>query len=261
MKDFLTRIYKISASMGFDILLFFGFLRQFPAFSCDYFKIKKQLKNNKDFKLYINPVLSDKSKPSGTAYGHYFHQDFLVARKIFENQPQKHIDIGSRVDGFIAHVAIFREIECFDIRPQNNTFKNVIFKKADLMQLPDELLDYCDSVSSLHAIEHFGLGRYNDKIDALGHLKAFENIYRILKKHGKFYYSCPMGVQRIEFNSHRVFSLDYLLKIFKEKFNIISFNYVDDQGNLLDSPELTTENIKNSFNCKYGCAIFEMEKI
>lgn len=247
--------------MGFDVLLFFGFLRQLPTFISEYFKLRKQLKNNNDFKLFINPLLSDKNKQNGTPYGHYFHQDFLIARKIFENKPQKHLDIGSRVDGFVAHVAVFREIECFDIRPQSNKMKNVIFKEADLMQLPDELLNYCDSVSSLHAIEHFGLGRYNDNIDAFGHLKAFENIYNILKAHGKFYYSCPMGVQRIEFNSHRVFSLNYLLNIFKEKFNIISFNYVDDRGNLIENPELTIESVKNSFNCKYGCAIFEMDKI
>jgi len=27
------------------------------------------------------------------------------------------VDIGSRVDGFVAHVASFREIEVFDVRP------------------------------------------------------------------------------------------------------------------------------------------------
>ena len=37
----------------------------------------------------------------------YFHQDFVVARKIFERNPRLHIDVGSRVDGFVAHVATF----------------------------------------------------------------------------------------------------------------------------------------------------------
>jgi len=32
-------------------------------------------------------------------------QDLLVARWIFDAKPQRHVDIGSRVDGFIAHVA------------------------------------------------------------------------------------------------------------------------------------------------------------
>ena len=29
-----------------------------------------------------------------------------------------------------------------------------------------------DSVSCLHAIEHFGLGRYGDPIDVFGHIKG-----------------------------------------------------------------------------------------
>ncbi len=34
----------------------------------------------------------------------YFHQNLWVARKIYQQQPNKHIDIGSRVDGFIGHL-------------------------------------------------------------------------------------------------------------------------------------------------------------
>ena len=61
-------------------------------------------------------ILNEKFADSGIASGHYFHQDLLVARKIFQHNPQKHVDIGSRTDGFVAHVATFREIEVFDIR-------------------------------------------------------------------------------------------------------------------------------------------------
>jgi len=60
--------------------------------------------------------LDDRFDQSGTASGHYFHQDLLVASRIFINNPEKHVDIGSRIDGFVAHVASFREIEVFDIR-------------------------------------------------------------------------------------------------------------------------------------------------
>jgi hypothetical protein len=31
---------------------------------------------------------------------------------------------------------------------------------------------YCDSLSCLHALEHFGLGRYGDPIDPRGHEKG-----------------------------------------------------------------------------------------
>jgi len=91
--------------------------------------------------------------------------------------------------------AVFREIEVFDIRKQENNVKNVVFKQADLMNLPP---DSCESIPSLHAIEHFGLGRYGDAIDADGHFKAIQNIYEMLKIGGRFYFSVPIGSQRIE---------------------------------------------------------------
>ncbi len=205
-------------------------------------------------------ILNEKFADSGIASGHYFHQDLLVARKIFQHNPQKHVDIGSRTDGFVAHVATFREIEVFDIREQNKKIKNINFKKADLTKLPTELIAYTDSISSLHAIEHFGLGRYNDSIDYWGYLKAIENITTILKTGGKFYFSTPIGQQRIEFNAHRVFNIQYLMDLFKEKYNIHSFSYVNDAGDLFENIELSEEGIKNNLGCHYGCGIFELIK-
>ena len=54
------------------------------------------------------------------------------------------------------------------------------------MQLDDSFIEYCDSISSLHAIEHFGLGRYGDPIDYYGHIKAISNITKMLKKMGPY---------------------------------------------------------------------------
>src|SRR5215475_9848858 len=64
----------------------------------------------------LNPCLKDRYEDSGVASGHYFHQDLLVARRVHARAPRVHVDVGSRVDGFIAHVASFREIEVLDIR-------------------------------------------------------------------------------------------------------------------------------------------------
>lgn len=206
------------------------------------------------------PILNEKYAESGIASGHYFHQDLLIARKIFESNPQKHVDIGSRTDGFVAHVASYRLIEVFDIREQENKIKNILFKRADLTKLTPELINYCDSISSLHAIEHFGLGRYGDQIDYNGHLKALENIEQILKKGGKFYFSTPIGPQRIEFNAHRVFSVRYLLDLFEPKYLINSFSFVDDKGDLYENVPLQKNDIDNNFGCNYGCGIFELIK-
>lgn len=224
---------------------------------------KQQEKSSTKFPLgKPYPCLADRYSESGNARGHYFHQDLLIAQKIFTDNPQIHVDIGSRVDGFIAHVASFREIEVFDIRkfPQNIT--NIKPLKLDLMEeVKEELVDYCDSISCLHALEHFGLGRYGDPVDFEGFLKGLKNINKILRTGGKFYLSVPIGPQRIEFNAHRIFSVEYLLSLVSSQYKIDSFSYVDDNENLFKNVDLSDEEIARNFGCSYGCGILELSKI
>ena len=56
----------------------------------------------------------------------------------------------------------------------------------------NQLSEVCDSISCLHALEHFGLGRYNDPLDPNGHLKGFNNMVKMLKRGGKLYISFPI---------------------------------------------------------------------
>ena len=80
------------------------------------------------------PIFTDYDDQAGSATGHYFHQDLLVASFIHNKNPLRHIDIGSRIDGFIAHVASFRSIEVMDVRDLKGTgHENISFIKADLM--------------------------------------------------------------------------------------------------------------------------------
>jgi len=202
----------------------------------------------------------DRRDQSGVASGHYFHQDLLVAQRIFQNRPQHHVDVGSRVDGFVAHVAVFRRIEVLDIRGQRSQIPNITFTQADIMSDDFPLQDYSDSISCLHAIEHFGLGRYGDTLDTSGHLRGMTNIYRCLKPGGTLYLSTPIGPQRIEFNAHRVFSLQYLLNWIKPLFTIKTFSLVNDSGDLISPLELSGTNIDTNFGCQFGCGIFELEK-
>jgi hypothetical protein len=262
IKRMLLKIIFCFNLIGFDVVKFMAFLKGIPFFISDFMILKKQMKFNSDFVFgTIYPTLNERNSEGGTMTGHYFHQDLLVAEKIFFANPIRHIDIGSRIDGFVAHVATYRKIEIFDIRFLESKVHNIIFTQADLMELPSEMKECCDSISSLHAIEHFGLGRYGDPIDIDGHIKAINNIHTMLKSGGKFYFSVPIGKQRIEFNSHRVFNLRYLISLFSEKFFIDNFNYVNDDGDLFVNAKLTIDSIRDNFNCKYGCGIFELTKM
>lgn len=255
-------VYRILSSMSIQPKLVLTSMKGWPYFRRDLRELKRQLKNNPDFKIEIlYPVLRERFETNGDLKNHYFHEDLLVARRVFENKPHKHVDVGSRVDGFVAHVASFREIEVFDIRPQQAVVKNMRFVTTDFMNVPSALYDYTDSLSSLNVIEHFGLGRYGDPIDVNGHLKGLENMHKVLKKDGKFYFSTPIGPQRIEFNAHRVFSLEYLLKIVRPNYTVDFFSYVDDAGDLHENVELSDEKIKSNFGCRFGFGIFEMTKL
>ncbi len=261
MKNILLKIYAFFNFLGFDPLILIRNLQGIRFYYRDFLQLKRQKGKDSGFYFGKNrPILNERFAKSGKMSGHYFHQDLLVARKIFENNPVRHIDIGSRIDGFIAHLAVFREVEVLDIREQTNKVKNVSFRRADLMQLPEDLIGCCDSVSSLHVIEHFGLGRYGDPIDYYGHLKAIDNIAKILRPGGKFYFSVPIGEQRIEFNAHRVFSLSYLLEILQPYFRLSNFSYVNDKWTLFENVELNQHNIDTNCGCHYGCGIFELIK-
>ncbi len=243
-------------------------------------KLKYYLKKNKawykaDFKLFVAmsrnqcedfevipnfPCIKERNTDSGVANGAYFHQDLYMAQQIFNNTPQKHVDIGSRIDGFVAHIATFRNIEVFDIRPLESKTQNIIFRQADFMSQDCVFEQYCDSISSLHAIEHFGLGRYGDSIDPLGHIKGVDNISKMLIKGGLFYFSVPMGPSRIEFNAHRIFSMTYLLDWLSPKFDIIRFAYIDDLGDIHENILLDEHLTKTNCGCNHGCALLVLRK-
>ncbi|MDB5970491.1 MAG: hypothetical protein JWQ90_2941 [Hydrocarboniphaga sp.] len=264
MKEKLRQIYRFSVMLGVDPRRTMFFVRGFPLYIRDLVTLKRQQSTAvRKFSLgKPYPCLEDRFTESGSAKGHYFHQDLLVARRIYRNNPEIHADVGSRVDGFVAHVASFRPVIVFDIRPLSNTVPNIQFKQADLMEpVAAELKDYCDSLSCLHALEHFGLGRYGDPVTYDGYISGLSNLWSILKTGGKLYFSVPIGPQRIEFNAHRIFSVGYLLEIFADKYQIDHFSYVDDQGSLHENAPLTASDVSANFGCDHGCGIFEMTKL
>jgi len=207
------------------------------------------------------PILYDYADQAGSASGHYFHQDLLVASLIHDAKPSRHIDVGSRIDGFVAHVAAFRSIEVVDVRPlQECGHPNIRFLKADLMDQQNAPREIADSVSCLHAIEHFGLGRYTDSISPNGHLRGFVNLLRMLKPGGTLYISFPIGqTTHVCFNAHRIFSPKEILSwpTGECTIELVRFDLVDDAGNLHRNVDLESYHNNNT----YGCGIYEFRKI
>ncbi|MEB3200918.1 MAG: DUF268 domain-containing protein [Synechococcaceae cyanobacterium] len=215
MKRFAIRCHWfLSTQLGLDPLRLLRSLRSLPAFLADWRRFRQGYRGP----LQLVPCLQDRHEPGGSAEGEYFWQDLLVARAIHAAVPRRHLDVGSRVDGFVAHVACFREIEVFDVRPVAVQVPGVIFRQADLMQRPapgepDPWRACCDSLSCLHALEHFGLGRYGDPIDPQGYRRGLERLASLLEPGGTLYLSVPLGRQRVAFNANWIFDPHHIIDL------------------------------------------------
>lgn len=207
------------------------------------------------------PCLSDRYDSSGVANGQYFHQDLLVAQQIYAAKPDRHVDVGSRVDGFVAHVATYMPIEVIDIRPLSTTAANISFTQRDLMVADHAFDAYTDSLSCLHTLEHFGLGRYGDPIDYDGYLKGFDNLARMVKPGGTFYLSLPISRrQRIEFDAHRLFGVPHVVEMVEGKFDIESAAIVNDAQDIVRDVDVRSAEGQRTFDVEYGCIIMTMRK-
>lgn len=143
----------------------------------------------------------------------YFLQDTWFARKIAEQRPVNHVDVGSSAKS-MALVAQFVPVTLVDIRPVEIELGGFAFMRGSVLALPfiDGALA---SLSSLCVIEHIGLGRYGDPFDARGSEKAAAELSRVLARGGNLYVSVPVDAECcIYFNAHRAFTRDYLLALF-----------------------------------------------
>jgi hypothetical protein len=256
MLDQYTLAKKLAFLFGFFPRTLLGTVKGIPYFLRTLRKYQR-LNRNPSFSISLRnlfPILSDRGAGAGVAEGHYFHQDLWAARKIFERAPGRHIDIGSRIDGFVAHLLVFMPVTVIDIRPLDSGTSKLSFIQDDATKLAQIESDSIVSLSSLHAAEHFGLGRYSDPIDPLACFDFMNALQRVLEPGGRLYFSVPVGRQRVEFNAHRVFAPETIVESFP-KLRLVSFSYVGDEGSLYLDAELAFAG-----RCHYGCGLFEFTK-
>lgn len=173
-------------------------------FACEYKSVTWQVK----------PCLHDNSDSAGAYSSEYFWQDLTAARLVNRISPANVIDIGSRIDGYVANVASSRVIHCLDIRDVKVKIPNVRFYRCDITEPLDDQrlpLKRFEIVSSLHSLEHFGLGRYGDKISKNAWKIAIMNMSRLCEQGGTLILSTYVGKPHVFYDSHRVFDIHQLL--------------------------------------------------
>lgn len=237
-QEFVRRVALSVLSFGFDPRRFYYSILGLPTFIASYIRIRS---NHPGKNFFVCPVLSDSRMPAGTLNSAYFHMDLWAAQKVYKGKFDNIIDIGSRIDGFVGHILAFREITVSDIRPLESSIPNLRFKQMDMMS-ELRVTEKYDCVTSLHALEHFGLGRYGDPINIDGWKVGFENLAKLVCAGGYLLLAVPVGRERTEFNAHRVFYpqtiADYgaFLGLSLESFAIFTddkiFHEVDDLSQL-----------------------------
>lgn len=160
--------------------------------------------------LQLAPLLSDRYAGAGAGGSLYFLQDLLCSSHVLLRSPCRHLDIGSRIDGFVAQIAASRPIEVLDIRPlETPPTPNLRFLQGDILAPPAELMGQYELVSSLHALEHVGLGRYGDPVAPDGFELALAHAAAFVAPGGTLLLSLPVARMEghlVQFNSQRIFS-------------------------------------------------------
>lgn len=197
------------------------------------------------------PIIQDKFAKAGTV-DNYFLQDLWAAKIIHKNLPQEHLDIGSRLDGFIAHVLSFGiPVRMIDIRPfpiEIEGLDTIVDDATELKQFEDNSIE---SLSALCSLEHFGLGRYGDAIDPEACFKCFERIQTKMKAGGHVYIAVPIGKERVEFNAHRVFYPQTILNSFN-KLHLEEFSCAA-EGHIEINPDIHKyDNDPHNGEYRYG---------
>ena len=156
-------------------------------------KIYSELNKSSDFRIEnknVCPIYEDENQ-AGVLDEHYFLQDIWMAKQVKMNGLNEHFDIGSRIDGFIAHLLSMNiVVTLIDIRRLVIDIENLKFVQGDATDLISIADGTLSSLSSLHAIEHFGLGRYGDDIDPDAWKKVLHSFERVLKKRRLFIFKC-----------------------------------------------------------------------
>jgi hypothetical protein len=144
---------------------------------------------------------------------HYIYHPAWAARVVKNINPDFHVDISSTLH-FATILSAFVPVQFFDYRPAKLRLENLTSEKANLMSLPFPS-DSIYSLSCMHTIEHIGLGRYGDKIDYDGDLKAAAELSRVLAPGGNLLFVTPVGATaRIQFNAHRIYTKQSVIDMF-----------------------------------------------
>jgi SAM-dependent methyltransferase len=228
-----------------------GFIREFLAFR----RLSKQSRQRFTF-LWKDryPCLKDKVAQHDIE-PHYTYHPAWAVRIIAHIKPVVHIDISSALS-FCTMLSAFVPVKFYDYRPAKIKLDNMTSEAADLQHLPFDDGSIA-SLSCMHVVEHIGLGRYGDRLDPNGDLKAISELKRVLSPGGSLLFVVPVGVPKIMFNAHRIYSFDQIAEYFSD-LEMKEFSLITEDNNRGGLIRRATKEMADRET--YGCGCFWFKK-
>ncbi|MEA2426932.1 MAG: hypothetical protein QOF37_560 [Thermoleophilaceae bacterium] len=197
------------------------------------------------------PQLHDRTEASPFD-AHYTYQDAWAARAVRELGPAEHVDVGSRIT-FVIGLAAFIPTTFIDLRPLDAEIPGLRSRAGSLLDMPYEDASV-PSLSSLHVIEHIGLGRYGDPLDPDGTRRAAAELARVLAPGGQLLIGVPVGRPRIAFNAHRVLDPEAVPEMFRP-LELTSFSGVGDDRSF--HPQMQPRDLAGA---TWGCGLYRFTR-
>jgi hypothetical protein len=153
-------------------------------------------------------------------------------------------------------VSAFVPVHYYEFRAVDLGLNNLVCASANLLALPFPT-ESVPSLSSMHVVEHVGLGRYGDPLDPEGDLRAAAELRRVVAEGGSLLFVVPVGRSRLRFNAHRIYSYDQVLDLFPgldlQEFALIPDSPTDGELVVPATRELADRQ-------EYGCGCFWFTK-
>jgi hypothetical protein len=202
----------------------------------------------------IQPCLDDRS-PATPFDRHYTYHPAWAARVLARTRPAKHVDISS-ILCFSTIVSAFIPVDFYDFRSAPVRLNDFNSANADLtcLSFSDNSID---SLSSMHVVEHVGLGRYGEPLDPDGDLKAIRELCRVLAPGGNLMVAVPVGRARIKYNAHRIYD-DAEFRGYFAGLELVEFALIPDgevPTGLIQDPAPDLVNAQ-----EYGCGCYWFRK-
>lgn len=199
------------------------------------------------------PFLNDNTPQTGFD-PHYVLHTSWAARVLAKTKPKVHVSFGDSVY-FVGIASGFVPMTFCDIRKSGLPFPDIEEKIADLTNLPASWTSTLQSISCMHVLEHVGLGRYGDMVDASGDRKAAAELTRVLAPGGQLLLVVPMEEPpRVCFNAHRLYSYTQVIDLFPD-LSLQEFTLITNEGQFLENADPCLLEAR-----KYCCGCFGFTK-